>query len=84
MTDVTLEELKALVAENSRAIGRQEKLHARRREEIGRQEKLYARRQEDWRAELHAERAQWREEFMEELRASRQEYDRMIACRWRA
>ncbi len=65
MTD---QELKDLVAKNSRAIGRLEKLQAQDREE------LRASR-EQWREELRASREQWREE----LTASRREYDRMVA-----
>ncbi len=69
MTD---EELRDLVAENSRAISRQEKLQA-----------LH---QEDWQQELRASREQWqdelrasRDQWQEELGASRREYDRMVA-----
>jgi chromosome segregation ATPase len=49
MEDNTMQELKALVAENSRAIGRQEKLQAERWEQ--------------WQEELSASRKQWQEEL---------------------
>ncbi len=72
MEDITYQELKALVAENSRAIGRQEKLQAERWEQW--QQELRASR-EQWQQELRASREQWQEE----LTASRREYDRMVA-----
>jgi hypothetical protein len=65
MTD---DELKALVARNSRAIGQLERLQAQDREEF-----LLYRKQ--WQEEQRASRKQWQEE----LTASRREYDRMVA-----
>ncbi len=79
MEDITLQELKALVATTSRAIDRLEKLQAEDREQL-----LLSR--EQWQEEQRASREQWQEElraskeqWQEELGASRREYDRMVA-----
>lgn len=68
MEEITHKELKSLVAENSRAIGRLEELQVQDREQL-----LLSHKQ--WQAEHRASREQWQEE----LHASRREYDRMIA-----
>jgi hypothetical protein len=68
MEDLTLQELKALVAANSRAIDRLEDLQAQDREQL-----LLSRQQ--WQEELATSRRQWQEE----LTASRREHDRMAA-----
>jgi hypothetical protein len=68
MEEITLQELKALVAQNSRAISRLEELQVQDREQL-----LLSRQQ--WHEELAASRQQWQEE----LAASRREHDRMLA-----
>ncbi len=72
MTDEEFRNLVAetsrVVAENSRAIGRLEKLQVRDREE-------FLRYRKQWQEEQRASREQWREE----IGASRREYDRMVA-----
>jgi hypothetical protein len=82
MEDMTLEELKALVAENSRAISRQEKLQAERVEQW--QEELRASRQQ-WQEELAGSRQQWQEQLdvsrrqgQEELAGSRQQWQEQL------
>jgi hypothetical protein len=83
MTD---EELKALVARNSRAIGRLEKLQAQDREEFLLYRKQWQEEQRASRKRRQASREEWqeqlaasREQWQEELTASRREYDRMVA-----
>lgn len=78
MEDVTLQDLKALVAQNSHAIGRLEELQVQDREQLllsrqQWQEGLAASRQQ-WQEELAASRKQWQEELV----ASRREHDRML------